>query len=153
MDVRGLHFMVLRVSERASGDGLALKPRDRRELAKAGLAILAFGFVISPTVHAVIEHGGLGFDPDLLDASVTHGRAGSEPDHDETKPHSHDEHSGGRTHSHPDDSLEHLGACCAPSVWLPLSPQLVWALEELTPEREQIPEARRVRSPAMPQGP
>lgn len=133
---------------------MALEPRDRRELAKAGLAILAFGFVISPTVHAVIEHGGLGFDPAFVDASVTHGRAGSEPDHDETKPHSHDEqHSGGRTHSHPDDSLEHLGACCAPSVCLPIVPPPVRGIEELTPEREQVPASRRVRSPAMPQGP
>lgn len=115
---------------------MALDPRDRRELAKAGLVILAFGFVISPTLHAVLGHGGVGLDPD------------------ETQPHSHDgQRSDGRAHSHPDDSLEHLGACCAPAIWLPMTPQLVWAIEELTPEREQVPQDRRVRSPAMPQGP
>ena len=133
---------------------MALAETDRRKGAKAGLAILAFGFVISPTVHAVLGHGGTGFDPASLDAWATHGIGHAEADHDESTPHSHHEgRSEGQTHSHPDGSLEHLGACCAPAVDPPTAAQLVWAFEEFQPALMQVPEGRRVRSPAMPQGP
>lgn len=129
---------------------MALHPKDRRELAQAGLALLVYGLALSPVMHAVVGHEVMGADPTFVQGWATHGRSGMPLGRGTQRSHS---HGGERKHSHPDSSVEHLGASSEPARWDDLTPAPPGPQVESGLREERGASRPAFRSPEMPQGP
>jgi hypothetical protein len=148
-------------------------PHDRRDLACFGLTVLVYGLVVSPVLHAAVDHAGGLELPAGAQAWLAHQRTQSHEhrhDHEgasgtEASGHSHEavghghehepahEHGKGHPHRHLWGSVEHLQAVAMSSVVV-LAPMVGWV--PLRAEGFHRPEWAPVaplRLTAMPQGP